>query len=175
MSFADELRQKQQSIIQISDEEIYQKCLSELYDELKNVIRYKASEKISNVISGEYILGRNSGLPINPAVLEHRETAIHRVIKDNDGDYFVTFQDFSETTLKSGIISSSVKISLTEAGKRVTQDLIQLAQKDGIKIWFNPLFSDLALHGQNLSSFDVFEKVKLGRHGVIVLHYEIQI
>ena len=154
MRFIDVLRQQPQSVNIVSEEDFYQECLKEKYEDLKSFINKADVRNDKNVKSGFYIL------PTYIALYRDEDTKLPKLC---------------ETTINYGIIKTTAKATLTPTGRRITDDFIRLAEKDGIKIWFTPLF--LSYYGeQEVSGFDSFEKVA-GRKGTfsILIHYEIHL
>ena len=172
MSFADELRQTQQSAQQRrkSDLYIYQAFLRKTYEYLKGVIRDCASKSRSNIVSGEYYL-HIPDLHVEP---EHKESMCHITTSGEDG-LIAQPRHICEAEVKSGFITPRAKVSLTQFGRKLTDDLVRLGKADGISIWFTPLFD--GVHGkQSLSQFDTFKKLTVstfGGSGRVVIHYRI--
>lgn len=77
--------------------------------------------------------------------------------------------------MKHGFVSTSAKVSLTQFGRRLTEDMVRLGTKDGVSIWFSPLLTS-SYGKQALSRFDTFEKVTISTHlaaGRVVLNYKV--
>lgn len=177
MSFADELRRAQQSAQERrqSDEDIYQQVLHSTYEELKSRIRAGAADNRSNIVSGEYWL-RPRDPSINPSDCVHEESVYH-VIGLGEYGPEVKNKPICKAETRSGFISSSAKVTLTQFGRRLTDDITRLGKKDNVSIWFTPLYTSV-LDKQPLSEFDTFEKLTLSTYhasGEVILHYRISL
>lgn len=135
MKFADEIRQRNKSIpesrVKYSDEEVYDIMLNHSYMQLKGNIRNDAQ------LSGFYNTPQHHLLYDEVMLFENRNTTLYQVIVCTDDDrdrvdmHFKNFVD-----IKFSKINSSCMVTLTEIGKRITDDLINLFKADGVKVWF---------------------------------------
>lgn len=137
MNFADEIRQiSNDRPKKLTDLEVYTLMLNAIYRSLQNQIRNNA--KNTGKLSGTISLYESVDCIYREQYyqIEHKKTSLYE-IDCYDGSYSATFTPFCMIEWKSTLFKNFCTVSLSDTGKKVSDELTRLFKADGIKVWYN--------------------------------------
>lgn len=150
-----------ENILQISKDchtnsEIYSRMIEAVYYSLQNEIADRARK--SGVLCGELFIPQHINGYIVTRLFDqvgHRKTDLFEIGRYDDATYAKFMPFFTTKQVMSRCI-----FTLSSTGKRVTDDLYQLFNADGVNVWYDYIRKEKYMPG-------------IVQNGLLVLHYEI--